>query len=338
MPQLSVILPAFNAAATVTEAVGSIVAQTVTDWELLAIDDGSTDATGAILNAHAARDARIHVISQRHRGVCAAANVGLARARGSYLARMDADDVAHPERLARQLAFLEAHPAVDFASCRVEFGGDAGAQAGFARHVAWLNGVLTPEDHARAQFAEFPLANPTLLGRAAAWRQVGNYTDGPFPEDYHWFLRAMEAGCRFAKVPETLLTWNDPPSRLTRTDARYEVAAFFAVKIPFAARWVARTVDPERPLYGWGAGRVTRQRMRPWHRVGRPLTGWIDVDPHKVGGRVDGRPVLTPAALLQLRPKPFILPAVTAVGARDNIGKWLEANGFAATTDWVAMA
>ena len=336
-PRVSVLLPVYNAEATILRAVESIRAQTLTPWELLAVDDGSSDRTGALLRNAAKNDPRIRVITQDHAGVVTAANRALEAARGDFIARMDADDEAHPERLSRQVGYLEADPEIDLVGCQVEFGGDPETARGFQLHIDWLNSVLTMADHAVAQFLEYPLANPTMCGRREAWMRVGGTRDGDFPEDYEWFLRAMEAGLRIAKVPEPLLTWNDPPTRLTRNDGRYAVEAFFTVKLPFLARWLHRHVGPERSILIWGAGRTTRQRVKSLFAHGLPIAAWIDVDPKKIGGEAGGLPVLGIDALRQ-QPRPFVLPAVRSRGARQKILKHLETLGYQPVRDFMPLA
>jgi len=337
-PLVSVVLPVYNAEATLGRALKSLRTQTLADLEIIVVDDGSTDDSAALAAAQAVTDPRMRVFRQIHAGVVTAANRGLAEAQGRFIARMDADDVAHPERLAEQVALLEADAELAFASCQVNYGGDTDATAGFSRHVAWTNTILSPEDHRRVQFLEYPLANPTLCGRAEAWARVGPYEDGPFPEDYAWFLRAQAAGCRFRKVPRALLTWSDLPTRLTRTDARYRVEAFFAAKIPFLASWLQRNMSAQRPLALWGAGRITRKRLRPLLAHELPFAGWIDIDPAKIGQTGDDLPIEAPDALLRAGEKPFVLVAVGNLGARQQIQAWLAEHDFVEVRDYLLLA
>ena len=111
-PPISVVMPVNNGQAFLDEAVGSIRAQTFQDFELIIVDDGSRDATPEILRSHAVADRRIRIVTQPQTGVVAALNNGIAASAGPYLARMDADDVAKPDRLARQLEILARHPNV----------------------------------------------------------------------------------------------------------------------------------------------------------------------------------------------------------------------------------
>lgn len=105
---ITVLMPAYNAAPYIAEAIASVLAQSFTDFELLIINDGSTDDTVSIIASF--HDSRISVIHQRNSGVAAALNNGLNKARGRYIARFDADDVCLPERLETQFAYMEAHP------------------------------------------------------------------------------------------------------------------------------------------------------------------------------------------------------------------------------------
>ena len=126
-PRVSVLLPVRNAAATIGRAIASIRTQTWREWELIAVDDGSTDDTPGLLAALAREEPRLRVLTLPARGIVAALEAGLAVARGEFIARLDADDEALPERLAEQAAFLTApeNRAIGLVGCLVEFGGDA---------------------------------------------------------------------------------------------------------------------------------------------------------------------------------------------------------------------
>lgn len=329
-PQVSVLLPAYNAAATHGRAIASIRAQTYPDWELLVIDDGSTDATRDVAAVAAGADPRVRLLAREHGGIATALNAGLAEARGTFIARMDADDTSHPERLAEQVAWLEAPANRDLGlvSCLVDFGGDRVASAGYALHVDWINTLVTPEQIALNRFVESPLAHPSVMFRRELIERHCGYRDGAFPEDYELWLRWLDAGVRMAKVPRVLLTWDDPPARLSRTDARYDPDAFFRVK----TEWVAREVKRLRAspaVFVWGAGRWTRKRAAALANHGLKIAGYIDVDVKKItpalGG--SGPPVLG----MENIPPPgdaFVLGYVTSRGARDFTRAQLTRRGY----------
>ncbi|UZP66475.1 glycosyltransferase [Desulfovibrio mangrovi] len=332
-PCISVLMPAYNAAGTVADALESILAQSFTDFECLAVDDGSTDDTAVVLEALAARDARVRVLRVPHGGIVSALNAGLAAARGNYIARMDADDYSLPERLKLQYDFLECHPCVGMAGCRVAFGGgeDAG---GYARYVDWTNTLLDPDRIAVERFRESPFAHPSVMFRASLIQQHGPYRDGPFPEDYELWLRWMEAGVRLAKLPQTLLRWDDPPTRLSRTDARYGTDVFYAMKTGYLARWLAAN-NPFHPhISVIGAGRMSRRRAMLLRDHGIVIDRWIDVDPRKIGNVVDGVRVCGRDCL----PAPeagFSLAYLAGHGAADDLEAFLHSIGYVAGRDYL---
>ncbi len=336
-PVVSVVMPARNAAATVAEAVASIRAQTLRAWELIAVDDGSLDATAAEIVRAAEGDPRVHVRTQAHGGIVAALNAGLARARAPFVARMDADDVAFPARLERQVAFLEAHPEVGLVSCRVAFGGDPVAARGYAVHVDWINSLVDPDEIARSRFIESPVAHPSVLFRRELLERHGGYREEGGPEDYDLWLRWMESGVRFAKVPEILMRWNDPPGRLSRRDARYDDSAFFACKCRHLGRWLRAHVAPGRRLFLWGAGRITRRRFAALGDEGVRFAGYIDPDLRKIGGVVGGIPVIAPEAIPS-REQCFVIGGVGVRGARDLHRAMLTARGFREGEDFIFAA
>jgi glycosyltransferase involved in cell wall biosynthesis len=336
-PAVSVVLPAYNAAPGIGRAVKSILAQNLHDWELIVVDDGSTDGTAEAAHAAGGGDPRLRLLSRPHGGIVAALNAGLAAARGAAIARMDADDEALPDRLRAQLALLGARPEIGVASCLVEFGGDPVAARGYALHVGWMNGLREPEAIALNRFIESPLAHPSAMFRRDLPERLGGYADAGWPEDYELWLRWMDAGVRFAKVPRVLLRWNDPPGRLSRCDPRYRVQAFYACKCRYLARWIRREVSPGRPVLLCGAGRTTRQRFAALEREGVPLAGFIDADPRKVGRKVGGRPVLRVSEI----PAPgrcFILGGVGTRGEREAIRGMLAARGHREGVDFLMAA
>jgi glycosyltransferase involved in cell wall biosynthesis len=336
-PAVSVIMPVRDAEATVAAAIASLLAQTDPAWELIAVDDGSRDATPAMLAAAAHGDARVRVIREGGRGLVTALNAGLAAATAPLLARLDADDTCAPARLARQRAHLEAHPEVGLVASRVGFGGDARAAAGYARYVDWTNRLVTHDEIALARFVESPLVHPSVMFRRALVERWGGYLDGAFPEDYELWLRWLEAGVRMEKLAEPLLTWNDSPRRLSRRDPRYDPEAFYRLKAAYLARWLA-THNPHHPaIVLWGAGRVTRRRARWLVDEGVRIEAFVDIDPRKLGRPIDGRPVLAPDAL----PPPgraFVVSYVGGADAREQIEARLRAGGHAPGADYVLAA
>ncbi|MBW3597084.1 MAG: glycosyltransferase [Planctomycetes bacterium] len=335
-PEVSVVLPVRNGAVSVAAAVASVRAQTFSDWELLVVDDGSRDETAAVVSAAAQRDRRIRLLRRPPRGIAEALIFGCAAARGEFIARMDADDWMAPQRLELQSRFLKQHPQTGLVSCRVVYGGDPAVTPGYAEHVAWLNSLDTAESIALRRFVDSPVAHPSVMFRRSVMERLGGYRAGDFPEDYELWLRWHEAGVRFAKAPEELLVWNDPPTRLSRTDPRYRVEAFYQLKCEYLARWL-KAEAPRRQVWLWGAGRITRLRFRGLERHGVRIAGYIDIDPAKAGRVLDGRPIVLPRDLPP-REDSFILAGVGVRGARDLIVGQLLDKGWREAEDFLAAA
>ncbi|MEF2145312.1 MAG: glycosyltransferase family 2 protein [Desulfovibrionaceae bacterium] len=336
-PAVSVTLPCFNAEATLPACLDSLLAQSLKNIEIVAVDDGSEDTTASILRAYAQRDARVRPIFERHGGVAVAANTALAATRGRYVARMDADDLAFPERLAAQASWLDTRSKIGLVGCRVRFGGDRNAAGGYAHYVDWTNRLLTREAIGLNRFVESPFAFPSVMFRRELYLEHGGFRDGNFPEDYEFLLRLLDAGVVMEKVDAELLVWNDLPTRLTRTDPRYAVEAFYRVKAEYLARWLRRR-NPHYPEVGIiGAGRPTRKRAEMLESHGVRIVEYYDLDPRKVGQVLNERPVLHREDV----PRPgrrFLISYVASRGARHDIAAFLGTRGYRLGRDWIAAA
>jgi GT2 family glycosyltransferase len=325
-PAVSVLLPVRDAGALLDACLASLARQTLTDLEVVAVDDGSTDGSGERLEVWAAQKPWRRVIHQPPDGLVAALNRGLAACRGALVARMDADDIAHPRRLELQAAVLEAQPEVGVVSCLVRYYPRAGVAEGFALYEEWLNGLRTHEQMARERFVESPLAHPSVMLRREALRAAGGYRDCGWPEDYDLWLRLFAAGTRFAKVERPLHFWREHHGRLTRRDPRYSTDAFQRCK---AHHLALGPLSGRRSVVVWGAGRTGRRLSRLLLDQGVELAAFIDIDPRKIGGTARRRPVVAPEALPGLLGEgAVVLAAVASRGARKLIRARLEAIGL----------
>ena len=319
-------MPCYNAASSVERAVKSIQHQTYQKWELIVIDDGSNDDSAARVENLANNDSRIRLIQQAHQGVVGASNHGLSVSSGDLIARMDADDVSRPLRLKRQVQALHQHPELGAASCLAHFSGNPESAGGYAHHVHWANQCVTPEKIALNRFVDLPVPHPTLMFRRSLIENYGAYRAGDFPEDYEMILRWISHGTKIGKIDEILFDWHDPPSRLSRNDARYDMAAFHQCKAPYLAQAIAASGCADRELWIWGAGRPARKCARPLEQAWKQASGFIDIDPRKIGRIIHGGPVVGADNLPDIA-KSVIVSYVGTRGARDNIRNDLLATG-----------
>jgi glycosyltransferase involved in cell wall biosynthesis len=318
---ISVLLPARDAEGTVAGALEGVLAQSgAPPFEVVCVDDASCDGTGAILERFARRDSRVRVVRGEGRGLVAALGRGLRACRGELIARMDADDVVHPDRLRLQAERLDADPALGAVGSLVRCF-PRPLTAGLARLEAWLDSVVAPEECRRARFVEAPLVHPSITFRRAALDSVGGFRDAGWAEDWDVQLRLVAAGWKLAKVPEVLLFWRDSPGRLTRTGAAYTKESMIRLRAHHLAHGPLRG----RPFDVWGAGPTGKRLARALEAHALRPRRFLDVDANKRVAR--GLPVDPPAALGSPG-EALVVCAVGAEGARDDIRAALAMRGY----------
>ena len=320
-PAVSVILPVRDGGDYLRGAVDSILGQALCDLELIIVDDHSRD--GAVQGLRP-DDPRVLILGNEGRGVSDAFNTGLARSRGRFIARMDADDIALSGRLERQAAYFANHPGVDICGACVEIFGPRGVAGGNQRYQAWLNACRSPEVIHRELFIESPIPNPTAMFRREAIERLGGYGSPDWPEDYDLYLRADALGMRMGKPEDVLLRWRDHEARLTRNDDRYDLERFQAAKAHFLCR---NRLPVGKRLVIWGAGPSGRLMHDLLKAEGAEVTGFLEVHPRRIGGKKRDLPVW-PLETVDELADAFILVAVGARGARARIRAFMAERGM----------
>lgn len=320
MPRLSVTIPAYNAGTTIARSVRSVLQSTFTDLECVVVDDGSEDDTLQALEP--IKDDRLRVIPCDHAGVSAAANRAVQAARAPFIARTDADDICHPARFERQLEALEGGE-IDGVGGRVRIiDGDGQPVATMQRYESWVNDNLENDAIRAFRFVESSLVNPTMTAHREVF-ELG-FRKGPFPEDYDLWLRAMQAGFRFAKLKEIVLDWTDGPTRLTRSHPNYSAEAFDRCRREHLLIGPLNGVSKVR---FWGAGQTGKPWLRWLRDRGIKVVSVVDVSPKKIGEAIHGAPVIPPGELAPPDGTPLLI-AVGAPGARELILGRLNEVGY----------
>lgn len=333
-PKISVLLPAWNAAATLPACLATLARQTEPDWECVLADDGSGDATLEIARAAAAKDARIRVVAFAHRGIVATLNDALPRCRAPLVARMDADDLMHRDRLAAQASLLAREPGLAAVGCHVRLFPRAHLGAGLRAYERWLASVDSPRRVREDALVESPVAHPTLVLRADVLRALGGYRAMGWPEDYDLVLRLLESGHEIGVVPRRLVCWRDHARRLTHTDDAYRIERFTEAKAHFLARGFL--ADSERYVL-WGYGHTGRALRRALAKLGRTPTHVVELHPGRLGQTIHGAPVVPPEALASL-PRSRLVASVAGGEARSLIRAHLRGLGYRELLDFVCAA
>lgn len=228
MPLISVVMPARNADATLREALDSLVAQTLSDFELVLVNDGSSDATLMLAEEYRGR-LPLRVLSHvRSLGVAQSINDGLAASDSEFVARLDADDLAHPVRLERQLAFLRDNPNVGVCGSHMQvFSVENGLRDD--RHV--LAHPLGSAEIRTALVQRCAVSHPSVVCRRQVFELAGVYDPRfDFAEDYELWCRASLLGVQFANVPEVLTSYRKHAGQISNTKAQLQYERDIAIK------------------------------------------------------------------------------------------------------------
>jgi glycosyltransferase involved in cell wall biosynthesis len=280
------------------------------------------------------RDDRVRIFSCSGSHV-EAHQLGVSEARGELIARMDADDVSHPERIARQLALLSADRSLSACTCGVQVcSRDREIGDGFLKYVDWLNGLATPEDIARERFIESPVVHPASMVRREALMAVGGYQEVDWAEDYDLWLRFLASGQRIGMVPEILFDWYDSDSRLTRTHERYSQENFLRAKAHYLA---ALPQVRDGGVAICGAGPIGKRIGRLLIDEGVRVRVFYEVNPRRIGESIAGVPVRDQAEMRRGGGE-VLLGAVGLEGARDVIRGLGTEQGYLEGDDFFCIA
>lgn len=326
-------MPVRNEERYLQAALDSLYRQTRHDWELIAVDDGSSDRTAVILAEAARRDTRVQVIRHEGGGLVAALNAGMEACRAPLLARLDGDDICHPRRLELQAAWLETHPDTGLVACNFRHFPRTGLKQGMIDYESWQNSLTEHSLIIRDLFVESPFVHPSIMTRRTIIAELGGYHDSCWPEDYDLWLRMAAAGVQFGRVPHTLQFWRDHPERATRTMDEYAPHAFRACKCRYLLHGFLQSVHD---VVIAGAGLEARAWQRLLTAADVTVSTWLDVDPKKIGRTLHNAPVISPAEL-HLNGRKMIV-AIGVRGAREQFRSVAERRGWQEGMDFVCVA
>ncbi|MFO8236612.1 MAG: glycosyltransferase [Bacteroidales bacterium] len=332
-PLISVILPFFNAGKSLSRSIASIAHQTYENIEIILINNNSTDDSLSIAYGWVKKDDRIRIINEPRQGVAFASNAGSKEAKGTYIARMDADDETLPDRLKIQADFLEKNPDIDAVGGLVEYTGKVAKNEGMKKYVDWANKIITAGEIKINRFIDLPVINPTAMWRKEAEKKYGLFVHGDFPEDYEMWLRWMAQGANIAKVNHIILKWHDSENRLTRTNPSYRDEAFYMVKTKYLYSWLQK----RNPLYPsvnvWGASKISRKRAKMLENLGINIDNYIDIKKtRQIDTNIIYHKDIPPPG------KMFILVYVRQWNAKKQIKQFLQSRGYSEGKDYLFIS
>ncbi len=332
-PRVSVLLPSFEAAETLQSCLESVRRQTLHEFECIVVDDGSSDRTAEIAAEFTAQDHRFRLLRRPHEGLVASLNAGTGLCRAPLIARMDADDLMHSDRLQLQAAAMAGDPELALVGSHVRIFPRSRVGPGLRTYEKWLGSINSEQRIAEDAFIECPLAHPTWMLRREILEAFA-YREQAWSEDYDLLLRLLERGERIGVVPRRLVSWREHPGRLTHSAENLRDESFVAAKAAFLARGFLREHE-HYILWGYGAtGRTLRRALLPY---GRQPSHIIELHPGRLGQKIHGAPVLPPEAVAGLRGRP-VLASVAGAGPRTLVRAALANAGFKERHDFLCVA
>ncbi|MEM0896558.1 MAG: glycosyltransferase [Verrucomicrobiota bacterium] len=333
-PAVSVILPCHRGHGMLARAIESCLDQTLRELELILVLHRADDSARAIAEHFEQLDARVRVL-RSDQSFVDAVNAGHAGAKSEFVARMDSDDIAYPERLERQLKFLESRPDIAVTGCLVHIADPDGDEPreGFAEYGRWVNSLTEPEEIAAQRFVESPVVNPTAMFRRSVFESVEGYKESVWAEDYDLFLRLIEAGYGIAKVPRVLHRWTDHPDRITRTDSRYSLTNFQEAKAHFLSR--LRCIQ-DHGVVLLGAGPTGKSMANALRIRGIQIQAYYEIHPRRIGERIRGTPIRDQKDFK--RTNATALGAVAQRGQREKVRDLASLSGYREGLDFFSIA
>lgn len=307
---ISIVMPVKNAGAFLAPCLDSILAQTATDWQLLATDDHSDDGSRQVLENYAQRDRRILVFTNRGKGIIDGLRTACAHATGTFITRMDADDLMPPQKLATLRQNLLNSGSGYLSLGHVCYFADPGLLGdGYTRYAEWLNRRIDSADFFAEIYRECVVPSPCWMLWRDDFERIGGFRPDRYPEDYDLCFRMYRGDLKKVHASEILHHWRDYGWRSSRTDPNYADNRFSALKVDY---FLELDRDLSRPLVLLGAGRRGK-------RIARLLTEnetdfrWLSNNLRKVGHDIYGT-VVEAEALLDNLPEAQILVLVSSPG------------------------
>ncbi len=277
-------MPVFNAGQFLSSCLDSILRQSDGNWELIAVDDYSTDMSLSTLRSYASRDHRIQVLQNTNKGIVPALRKAFTNSRGGLVTRMDADDMMAPEKLAVLRKILSRFGQGHVATGLVKYFSEEGLGDGYKRYESWLNKLSSREENYLDIYRECVIPSPNWMVFRDDLRRIGGFDAEVYPEDYDLCFRFYKEGLRVKSSLKTLHYWRDHHGRTSRNDVKYSNQSYFDLKVPY---FLELELNPLQNLVLWGAGRKGK-------RIAELLVGngqqfkWICNNPRKVDQIISG--------------------------------------------------
>lgn len=328
-PLVSILMPFRDTGMYLEECLRSIQEQTYSNWELLIVDDHSTDGGPDRVRAFAASDPRIQMLTNPGKGIIPALREAFEASKGEFISRMDSDDIMPPEKLMCMVGDLLEHGAGFVASGQVKYFSIDGISEGYAKYEAWLNQLTRTGTNFQEIYKECSIASPCWMVSRSDLVKCGAFEPDRYPEDYDLTFRFYAKGLQCIPSDQLLHYWRDYPERTSRNHQHYALNYFLDLKLDY---FLELDRDDTRPLVLWGAGFKGKSLARQLKEYGVNFR-WICDNPNKIGKKIYGIPIEHFELVHELE-QPQSIISVAKRGAQRQIRRILEDRHQSAMKDF----
>lgn len=281
-PLVSILIPFKNTERYLTECLDSIVNQTYEYWEILIVDDSSTDTSYDLVNDYAKKDSRIKLYQNEGQGIISALKTAFKHSKGEYITRMDSDDIMTPNRLKVHVNSLIHYGKGHLAVGQVHYFSEQGISDGFSSYERWLNKLTKNGFNYSEIYKECVIPSPCWMLHREDLITCGAFKPNRYPEDYDLAFRFYEHNFKCIPCNDVLLHWRDYPIRTSRTHEHYAENHFLDLKLRY---FLKLDYNSSRPLVVWGAGAKGKKTAQILLDKGIPFH-WICDNPKKIGKHI----------------------------------------------------
>ena len=328
-PRVSIITPVKNGAQFLVECLDSILTQTYQNWELLIVNDNSTDETQVILEEYSKQDDRIKVFQNKGQGIIEALQTGYSQSTGDFITRMDADDIMTANKLHLLVDKLIENGKGFIATGFVNYFSESILGQGYFNYQEWLNGLAQTESNFDDVYKECVIPSPCWMVSREDFESSGGFNSNLYPEDYDLTFRFYKQGLKVLAVKEVIHHWRDYATRTSRTDSNYSDNYFIQLKLKY---WQELDFDSTKKLELWGAGKKGKEVARFLLEKGIEFD-WLSNNAKKIGKEVYGVILKNSETVLKTG-NPQILIAVGSMEYNTKIKKALNSKNLKPNIDY----
>ncbi|UJH67176.1 glycosyltransferase family 2 protein [Allomuricauda sp. SCSIO 65647] len=316
---VSVLIPFKNTVPFLRECLDSILAQTHSDWEVLAVDDHSSDASYELVASYASKDDRIKVFKNKGNGIIPALRTAYQHSSGQFITRMDSDDIMVPNRLQMMVESLHNRGKGHVAVGQVRYFSDRGISDGYDRYAKWLNELTAQGTNFSEIYKECVIPSPCWMVHRDNFEASGAFRPDRYPEDYDLTFRFYEQGLKIIPCSEVLHLWRDYDTRTSRTHEHYAQNYFLDIKLHY---FLKLNHDPTCSLVIWGAGFKGKTIAKKLLEKEVGFT-WLCDNPKKINKKIYGKELSHFSVLTDLK-KPQSIVTVANEIAQQEIRTYFD--------------